>query len=96
MRILVIHKNPVLTLKGKGQPPISTDTHCPMCLKVAVKSMQSVTRRAHVSGTCRRVQRGEQDPKSFCMRGLDTSFRPGFGKLLQSLVPIVPNHVYRV
>jgi hypothetical protein len=96
MIILVIHQNRVLTLIGKGQPPISTDAHCPMRLKVAVKSMQLVTRRAHVSRTSRRVQRGEQISKSFRMRGLDTGFGPGFGKPLQFLVPIAPNHVYSV
>ena len=61
-----------------------------------MKRVQTVSGSIHIRGPIRCVERGEQISKFFSMRGMDSGFGPGFGKQLQSLVPITPNHVYSV
>jgi len=96
MIILIVYENCVLAFKCKYKPPISADVHRPMSLKVPAEWMQSVTRSIHIRRLAGSIQCSEQNSKFPRMRGLNTRLRSGFGKKLQTLMPVASDHAYSV
>ena len=67
-----------------------------MPLQDPVEWVQAVSGSIEIRRLDGHVQRCEQDSEPLRMRGLDSRLRSGFGKKLESFVPVTPNHPYSV
>jgi hypothetical protein len=90
--ILIIDKYCVLSFEREREPPIPIHAYGPVTSEFATQGMKLPPRNLHLSRFSRNVQNGELVAKLGGMGRLDSGFRAGEEKLLDSFMPKRTNH----
>ena len=96
MVVAVINEHGVFAVESERETPIAAYRHRPMTFQIAMQRMQLPSRRFHVVGRPRVVEREQLSAKPFRMVSLDLGFRSRPEEQLNSLVTKAFDHTYSV